>query len=70
MPIISMFYGIIIRMYLIDNQHHNLPHFHAKYVEYEARPLHNSSIVIASEAKQSHNALISHEIAASLCSSQ
>ncbi len=29
MPIISMFYGIIIRMYLIDNQHHNLPHFHA-----------------------------------------
>lgn len=22
MPIISMFYGIIIRMYLIDNQHH------------------------------------------------
>lgn len=22
MPIISMFYGIIIRLYLIDNQHH------------------------------------------------
>ena len=34
------------------------------------RPLHNPSIVIASEAKQSHNTLISHEIAASLCSSQ
>ena len=42
------------------------------------RPLHNSSIVIAvsqspelseGAAKQSHNALISHEIAASLCSS-
>jgi hypothetical protein len=30
-----MFYGIIIRMYLIDNQHYNLPHFHAKYAEYE-----------------------------------
>ena len=29
------------------------------------RPLHNPSIVIASEAKQSHNTLISHEIAAS-----
>lgn len=27
MPIISMFYGIIIRLYLIDNKHHNLPHF-------------------------------------------
>lgn len=36
MPIISMFYGIIIRMYLIDNQHRNLPHFHAKYAEFEA----------------------------------
>ena len=36
MPIISMFYGIIIRLYLLDNKHHNLPHFHAKYAEYEA----------------------------------
>lgn len=35
MPIISMFYGIIIRMYLIDNQHH-FPHIHAKYAEFEA----------------------------------
>ena len=35
-PIISMFYGIIIRMYLIDNQHHDLPHIHAKYAEFEA----------------------------------
>ena len=36
MPILSMFYGIIIRMYLIDNQHHNLPHIHARYAEFEA----------------------------------
>jgi hypothetical protein len=36
MPILSMFYGIIIRMYLIDNHYHNLPHIHAKYSEYEA----------------------------------
>lgn len=36
MPIISVFYGIIIRMYLIDNLHHNLPHIHAKYAEFEA----------------------------------
>ena len=34
MPIISMFYGIIIRLYLIDNKHHNLPHIHAKYAKY------------------------------------
>jgi len=36
MPIISMFYGIIIRLYLIDSQQHNLPHIHAKYSESEA----------------------------------
>ena len=36
MPIISMFYGIIIRLYLIDSQQHNLPHIHAKYAEFEA----------------------------------
>jgi hypothetical protein len=36
MPIISMFYGIIIRLYLIDNTHHHLAHIHAKYAEFEA----------------------------------
>jgi hypothetical protein len=36
MPVISMFYGIIVRMYLLDNQHHNLPHIHARYAEFEA----------------------------------
>lgn len=36
MPVISMFYGIIIRLYFLDNQHHHLPHIHAKYAEFEA----------------------------------
>ena len=36
MPIISMFYGIIIRMFLLDNRHHNTPHLHAKYAEFDA----------------------------------
>jgi hypothetical protein len=36
MPVISMFYGIIIRMYFLDTQHHNLPHLHARYSEFEA----------------------------------
>ncbi len=30
MPIISMFYGIIIRTYLLDSKHHHLAHIHAK----------------------------------------
>lgn len=33
MPTISMFYGIVIRMYYDD---HNPPHFHAFFGEYEA----------------------------------
>lgn len=35
MPIISMFYGIIVKMYLLDNKQHNLPHIHVKYAEFE-----------------------------------
>lgn len=34
MPSISMFYGIIIRMY--NNGEHNPPHFHATYQGYNA----------------------------------
>ena len=34
MPTISMFYGIIIRMY--NNGEHNPPNFHAIYQEYRA----------------------------------
>lgn len=33
MPTVSMFYGILIRMYYDD---HNPPHFHAFYNQYEA----------------------------------
>jgi hypothetical protein len=34
MPRISVFYGIVIRMYVND---HPPPHFHAAYGEFEAR---------------------------------
>ena len=34
MPSISMFYGIIIRMYYAPGEH-NPPHFHAYYGEYK-----------------------------------
>ena len=34
MPTISMFFGIIIRMY--NNGEHNPPHFHAEYQGYKA----------------------------------
>ena len=36
MPVISMFYGIIIRMYFMDNQQHSEPHIHARFSGMEA----------------------------------
>ena len=36
MAIISMFYGIIISMYYLDNKKHHLPHIHVKYQDQEA----------------------------------
>lgn len=36
MPVISMFYGIIVSLYYIDNKQHNRPHIHVKYQEHEA----------------------------------
>lgn len=35
MPTISMFYGIIVRMYFAPGEH-NPPHFHVYYNEYKA----------------------------------
>ena len=35
MPVISQFYGILIYMYREIGCHHNEPHIHIKYNEYE-----------------------------------
>ena len=31
MPSISVFYGLTIYMYFLDNKQHNLPHIHVKF---------------------------------------
>lgn len=31
MPVISMFYGIIVRMFHFDDKRHSLPHVHVEY---------------------------------------
>ena len=36
MPTISMFYGIVVRMYFAPGEHPP-PHFHAYYAEYKAK---------------------------------
>jgi hypothetical protein len=35
MPAISMFYGVIVYMYFMDNKQHQMPHIHAKYQDNE-----------------------------------
>jgi len=36
MPVLSLFYGIVVYMYAYDNRRHHLPHFHAEYGEFSA----------------------------------
>lgn len=36
MPVISMFYGIIVHLYFMDNKRHKIPQIHATYQEHEA----------------------------------
>ena len=31
MPVISMFYGIIVSLYFFDSKEHKAPHIHARY---------------------------------------
>ena len=36
MPILSMFYGIVVRMYFFDDKQHHGPHVHAEYAGEQA----------------------------------
>ena len=36
MPVISMFYGIIVKMYFLDKKRHKKAHIHVKYQNQEA----------------------------------
>ena len=36
MPVISMFYGIIVMMYFFDDEQHKRPHIHVRYQGQEA----------------------------------
>ena len=36
MPLISTFFGLIIKMYFDDQEHKHVPHFHVKYSGQEA----------------------------------
>ena len=47
MPTISMFYGILVSMYVLDSDKHHLPHIHVRYNEFKASIL--SRVVMCSK---------------------
>ncbi|MFA6293577.1 MAG: DUF4160 domain-containing protein [Victivallales bacterium] len=57
MPTISMFYGIIIRLYFAPGEH-NPPHFHVYYNEYTAVVNINSCEVIEGELPNKQRKLV------------
>ena len=58
MPIISMFYGIIIRLYYIDVEHHHLPHLHAEYAEHSASIQIDTGDILAGSLPQKQLRLV------------
>ncbi len=36
MPVVSMFYGVIVSMYFLDTRQHHVPHIHVRYQDAEA----------------------------------
>ena len=36
MPVISMFYGVLVKLYPLDTSHRHVPHIHVAFAEHEA----------------------------------
>ena len=58
MPVISMFYGIIVLMYFFDDKQHRLPHIHAEYGEETAVLAISSGEVLAGSIRPSRLRLV------------
>lgn len=59
MPVISMFYGLIIMMYYYDNKQHHAPHIHVKYNEFEAVYKIEDGEIIEGQLPKSKHKLVS-----------
>lgn len=52
MPTISMFYGILIRMFFYDADRHQMPHIHAEYQDEFAVYSIEDGAVLAANGKK------------------
>ncbi len=58
MPVISMFYGIIVLMYSFDDKRHRQPHIHAEYGDETAVLAIPSGEVLAGSIRPSRLKLV------------
>lgn len=58
MPVISMFYGVIVLMYYFDNQKHQQPHIHIRYQGDEAVITIPTGDVLAGDLKSAKLKLV------------
>ena len=49
MPVLSMFYGIIVQMFVLDTDRHHVAHIHARYAEFRASVAIETGDVLAGE---------------------
>lgn len=58
MPILSIFYGVVVRMYFFDDKQHHVPHIHAECSGYEAVFAIASGEVLAGELPSGKTRLV------------
>lgn len=58
MPIISQFYGIIIRIYFKDTEQHYLEHIHVQYNEFDAVYAINTTKVLEGKLPPKQHKLV------------
>jgi desulfoferrodoxin (superoxide reductase-like protein) len=59
MPTISMFYGILIRMFFYDTDKHHVPHIHAEYQgQVAVYSIHDGSVLAGELPPQKHKLVV------------
>jgi hypothetical protein len=59
MPTISMFYGILIRMFFYDTDKHNVPHIHAEYQGHVAvYSIHDGTVLAGELPPRKHKLVV------------
>jgi pyruvate dehydrogenase complex dehydrogenase (E1) component len=58
MPLISAFYGILVRMYFFDTDQHHMPHIHVQYQGAQAQFAIETAELLAGELPRAQTRLI------------